>query len=58
MNNEDANNLDFLLSVSDEVLRDWYDQASEDDIEYACELLQAYEDELDNVGFMSTRTLQ
>lgn len=46
MNQRDQENLNFLLSVGEAGLREWYDQASEDDIEYAQELLSAYEMQL------------
>lgn len=39
MNKRDQSNLDFLLTVSPETLKDWYAKASEDDREYAMELL-------------------
>ena len=37
---EDKKNLDFLLNASPEVLADWAATVSEDDIDYAAELLQ------------------
>jgi len=37
---EDKRNLDFLLNASPEVLADWAATVSEDDIDYAAELLQ------------------
>lgn len=39
MNKRDQGNLDFLLTASTETLKDWYAKASEDDREYAMELL-------------------
>ena len=39
MNPNDKNNLDFLLNSSSESISVWYDQASEDDIQYAVELM-------------------
>lgn len=39
MNPNDKNNLDFLLNSSQESISVWYDQASEDDIQYAVELM-------------------
>lgn len=42
MNQNDRNNLEFLLNASEDVLRDWYDSVSEDDHVYAHELLNAY----------------
>ena len=35
----DAENLDFLRSLSDDALLNWYSQASDEDIEYAQDLL-------------------
>ena len=42
MDENDRNNLEFLLNASEDVLRDWYDTVSEDDHQYAQELLYAY----------------
>ena len=47
MNQHDRDNLNFLMTASDEVLHEWYSQASEDDLLYAQELLSEYEMELD-----------
>lgn len=47
MNQYDRDNLNFLMMASDEVLREWYNSASLDDLEYAQELLNAHECELD-----------
>ena len=47
MNQHDRDNLNFLMTASDEVLREWYSSASEDDLLYAQELLSEYEMELD-----------
>lgn len=46
MNQHDRDNLDFLLNASPAVIEDWYEQMSDDDIEYAFELLAAYSQEL------------
>jgi hypothetical protein len=50
------------MTATPESLLDWYNQASEDDILYATELLNAYENELneDSFGILapSTNTLQ
>ncbi len=46
MNQHDRDNLDFLLGASPEVIEDWYEQMSDDDIEYAFELLEEYAQEL------------
>jgi hypothetical protein len=47
MNQRDRDNLNFLMTSSDEVLREWYASANEDDLIYAQELLSEYEMELD-----------
>ena len=46
MNQHDRDNLDFLLSASPEVIRDWYEQMDDDDIQYAFELLEMAKEEL------------
>lgn len=46
MNEYDRDNLNFLLKCSEEGLREWFEQASEDDRVYANELLDAYEEEI------------
>jgi len=46
MNDEDRNNLNFLLTVSPEVFEDWFDQADEDDVDYALELFAKRKTEL------------
>ena len=50
MNQRDRANLEFLLSVGDG-LAEWFAQASEDDVQYAQELLDAYEQELSEQEF-------
>lgn len=47
MNQRDRDNLNFLMTSSDEVLREWYSLANEYDLIYAQELLSEYEMELD-----------
>ena len=39
MSQRDADNLAFLLNLTPTGLREWYEQASEDDINYAEELI-------------------
>lgn len=39
MNEQDQDNLRFLMTSSEDELAIWYNQTSEDDIEYAMELL-------------------
>lgn len=46
MNQRDQDNLDFLLNASPEVIQDWYQQMSDDDIQYAVELLEMAKEEL------------
>jgi hypothetical protein len=46
MSDEDRDNLNFLLNVSPEVFEDWFDQADEDDVDYALELLAKRKTEL------------
>ena len=40
MNSHDKKNLDFLMYASSETIRDWYEHVSEDDIQYALELIR------------------
>ena len=40
LSENDMQNLDFLLNASPEVLADWAATVSEDDLDYATELLQ------------------
>lgn len=47
MNDNDRDNLNFLLTVSSEVFEDWFDQADKDDVDYALELLAIRKAELD-----------
>jgi hypothetical protein len=47
MNQHDRNNLNFLLNTSFEEFKVWFDSLSQDEQKYACELLSAYERELD-----------
>jgi hypothetical protein len=46
MNDWDRDNLNFLLTISSETFEDWLEQADEDDIDYAIELLRAAKSEL------------
>jgi hypothetical protein len=46
MNDNDRDNLNFLLTVSQEVFEDWFDQADQDDVDYALELLAMRKTEL------------
>lgn len=51
MNSHDRANLEFLRTLSADALQNWFSQASEDDVEYAQELLDAWERELNNELF-------
>lgn len=51
MNKRDRDNLQFLMNAGEEVLAEWFKQADADDVEYAEELLAAYETELDQAAF-------
>jgi hypothetical protein len=51
MNSNDRANLEFLMNLSVEGLATWYDQASNDDIEYANELLTQFDAELSQLEF-------
>jgi hypothetical protein len=53
MDENDRNNLNFLMSVSQKGLQEWYKQASEDDIQYALELMNWFQDELDEEALES-----
>lgn len=46
MNTDDRSNLNFLLNASEPVLMAWFNQATEDDIAYAQELLNLMEIDL------------
>jgi len=46
MNTWDRDNLNFLLTASRKTLQDWHDQADEDDLTYAMELLHRASSEL------------
>jgi hypothetical protein len=46
MNQRDRTNLEFLLNIGAGLAR-WFEQASDDDVAYAKELLEQYEQELD-----------
>jgi hypothetical protein len=48
MNTRDTVNLKFLLESSAEVIKDWYESVSEDCIEYAMEILDCYQQELND----------
>jgi hypothetical protein len=41
MNDHDRKNLEFLLTASPEVIKDWYRSVDKDDHQYAIELLES-----------------
>ena len=47
MNEHDLGNLEFLRNLSDAGLKAWFEQASEDDVLYAQELLNQWEEQMD-----------
>lgn len=47
MNSHDRQNLVFLLTATPDALQVWYCSATDDDLEYAKELLQSFNSELD-----------
>lgn len=47
MDKQDRDNLDFLLNSDPDTLFVWYNTVSQDDLEYAEELLEKYSKELD-----------
>jgi hypothetical protein len=47
MNDHDRKNLMFLLNSTPDMLADWYIQVTEDDHEYASELMSMYSKELE-----------
>lgn len=62
MNPHDRANLEFLLTASADVMKQWHQQASQDDYEYAMELLaQASEElalrELDHLDLVADQDL-
>jgi len=46
MNQHDKDNLQFLLTASPDVLKDWYDSVDRDDHEYAIELIRTHTAEI------------
>jgi hypothetical protein len=47
VNKHDRDNLQFLLSADKSTMDQWYQTVSEDDVEYALELLQLHRTELE-----------
>lgn len=46
MNEHDLKNVYFLLNADTETLAEWYAMTTDDDHEYACEIMKAYQAEL------------
>jgi hypothetical protein len=46
MNQHDKDNLQFLLTATPDVLKDWYDSVDRDDHEYAIELIRLHTAEI------------
>lgn len=46
MNDHDRDNLNFLLSIDGKALEEWQSVVSQDDLDYAMELLAMYSQEL------------
>lgn len=61
MTEYDIENLEFLLQLDDRTLKAWFGQASKDDIVYAQQLLNLWEDQLDRefygVAYVSSSSL-
>jgi hypothetical protein len=55
MKQRDKNNLDFLLNLSAEEFDNWYAQASDDDVEYAEDLITMMELELQDQQVLNSR---
>ena len=49
MTDNDRDNLDFLMTISSDALKAWYEKATTDDIVYAGELLIAANLEFENL---------
>ena len=56
MNPHDKKNLDFLMSATPEVLREWYAHVSQDDVDYATELLAYASAELERTALVQAAT--
>ena len=46
MDKWDLDNVQFLLNEDEQTIKEWYATVSEDDIQYALEILAAYRNEL------------
>ena len=58
MNQRDIENLEFLRNLTPSALEAWFNQADEDDREYAAELLEAWEQELDQLLMESAAVIE
>ena len=57
MNQRDIENLEFLRTLTPSALEAWFDQADDEDKEYAAELLDAWERELDQLLMESAEVI-
>ena len=57
MNQRDIENLEFLRNLTPSALEAWFEQADADDKEYAAELLDAWERELDQLLMESAEVI-
>jgi len=58
MNQRDIENLEFLRNLTPSALEAWFDQADAEDKEYAAELLDAWERELDQLMVEAACTIE
>ena len=58
MDDHDRKNLEFLLKATPEVLEQWSQEVTQDDLDYAQELLDAYQIELDERAAVLNATEQ
>ena len=58
MNQRDIENLEFLRNLTPSALEAWFEQADADDKEYAAELLDAWERELDQLMVEAACTIE
>lgn len=58
MNQRDLENLDFLRSLTPAALENWFSQADDEDKEYAAELLDAWEKELDELMMEAAEVIE
>lgn len=46
MNSHDMENIKFLLNADEETIKDWYSKTTDDDHEYAFEIMKEYQLEM------------